>query len=431
MIIWRILAPAVCLFLTVPLIASAIDLSGQSRTFLQSREGVDGTNYLPLYEYLDLKAANIGNEAVSFHFGGWGRYDLRNEEFGSRSTGDLQYAYLDIRRSQANSFLRLGRVLVNEGVAAAQVDGAYARTDLKGGFTVAAYGGLPVETDGDTRSGDSVYGGRVGQGIPGIYTLGISYLKEKNNSADFREEEGIDLWVRPFSKMTVQGMSSYNALSKSWMQHQYYLLFGPFGKLSLNAEASKVYYKEYFAATTMSAFTSPNIDPNETVTTLGGSADYAFTPSLSLGIDFKNYDYAQANNTAKYYGGRLTYASAAFGAGLALHRMDGPTAPLQYDDQRLYVTKKFSNMDITLDALHVAYQQEINGVSDAYTLAAAAGYTFSPKARVVADVEYAKNPQFDKDVRGMLTFVYGFDAKYGSAAKAKPAATGTPGGKKP
>ena len=431
MIIWRILAPAACLLLSLPVIASAVDLSGQSRTYLQSRQGADGTNYLPLYEYLDLRAANIGSDAVSFHFGGWGRYDLRTEEFGSRSTGDLQYAYLDIRKSQANSFLRLGRVLVNEGVAASQIDGAYARTDLKGGFTIAAYGGLPVETDGDTRSGDSVYGGRISQGMPGIYTVGVSYLQEKNNSSDFRKEEGIDLWLRPFGKMTVQGTSFYNALSKGWMQHQYYLLFGPFGKLRLNVEASKVYYKEYFAATTMSAFTSPNIDPQETVTTLGGSADYAFTPALSAGIDYKNYDYAQAGNTAKYYGARLTYATAGVGAGLALHRMDGPTAQLQYDDQRIYVTKQFSKTDITLDILHVAYQQEINGISDAYSLTAAAGYALTPKARVVADVEYAKNPQFDKDVRGMLTFVYAFDAKIGGAAKTAPAATGTPGGKKP
>src|SRR5512143_2568203 len=176
MIIWRILAPTACILLTLPFVASAVDLSGQSRTYLQSRQGADGTGYLPLYEYLDLKATNIGNDAVSFHFGGWGRYDPRNEEFGSRSTGDLQYAYLDIRKSQANTFLRLGRVLVNEGVAASQIDGAYARTDLRGGFTVAAYGGLPVETDGDTRSGDSVYGGRISHGMPGIYTVGVSYL---------------------------------------------------------------------------------------------------------------------------------------------------------------------------------------------------------------------------------------------------------------
>ena len=431
MIIWRILAPAACILLTLPFVASAVDLSGQSRTYLQSRQGFDGTDYLPLYEYLDLRATNIGNEAVSFHFGGWGRYDLRSEEFGSRSTGDLQYAYLDIRKTQANTFLRLGRVLVNEGVAASQIDGAYARTDLKGGFTVAAYGGLPVETDGDTRSGDSVYGGRVSQGLPGVYTVGISYLLEKNNSSDFRKEEGIDVWVRPFSKMTVQGTSFYNALSKGWMQHQYYLLFGPFGNLRLNVEASKVYYKEYFAATTLSAFAFPSIDPNETVTTLGGSADYAFTPSLSAGFDLKNYDYDLANNTAKYYGVRLLYANPGVGAGLAIHRMDGPTDQLQYDEQRVYVTKKFSKADITLDVLRVAYQQEINGVKDAYTTTAAAGYTLSPKARLVADIEYSKNPQYDKDVRGMLTFVYTFDAKLGSTGKTAPAKSGTPGSKKP
>ncbi len=421
------IAASLILLLSTATVAPAMDLAGQSRTYLQYRQGFDGTRFLPLYEYLDLQTTNIGDESVSFQFGGWYRYDLKDVPTEDRTSGDLQYAYLDLRKKQANAFLRLGRVLVNEGVANEQVDGAYARTDLRGGFTVAAYGGIPVETSGDTRSGDSVYGGRISHGVPGIYALGVSYLQEKNNSTDFRKEEGVDLWLQPFSKMTVQGMSSYNAQDKAWMQHRYYVLFGPFGGLRLTGEASKVYYKEYFAATTLSAFTATGlasslIDPNETVTALGGSADYSITPPLPIGVDYKNYDYAKANDSAKYYGGRLTSAAAGFGFGLAAHRMDGPTERLQYDDQRVYVTKKISLMDLTLDLLHLKYKQPINGVDNAYSGTAAAGIDLSPKTRLVADVEYGKNPDFDKDVRGMLTFVYRFDTASKPKAKKTAAA---------
>ena len=424
--LWSV-ALSLFFLLSVSFTASAFDLSGQSRTYLQSRQDVDGTRYMPLYEYLSFRTDSASANTVSFSFGGWYRYDLRDEAFGKKSAGDLQYAYVTIRKEKGNTMLNLGRLVVNEGVASEQIDGGYARTDLKGGLTIAAYGGSPVETAGDTRSGDSVYGGRVSQGVTGLYTLGVSYLQEKNDGKDVRKEEGIDLWLKPFGKMDILGRSTYNALSKAWMQHQYNVLFGPFGNLRLSAEASRVYYKEYFTVSTLSAFDFPNIDPNETVTTLGGSADYAFTTSVSAGVDFKNYDYAVAGTTAKYYGARLAYASGGGGAGLAVHRMDGPTDRLQYDEQRLYGVKKISKIDLTLDLMHVGYQQAINGVNNAYTTSGAVGYALSSKARIVADIEYGKNPDFDRDVRSMLTFVYTFDAKLGGTdAKTRTAGAGKP-----
>jgi hypothetical protein len=126
------------------------------------------------------------------------------------------------------------------------------------------------------------------------------------------------------------------------------------------------------------------------------------------------------------------YTATGFGAGLALHRMKGPSDSLRYDDQRVYVFKKIAKADMTLDFLHVAYEQPVNGISDAYTGTAAAGYTLSPKARIVADVEYVTNPEVIREVRGMLNLVYDFDAKLGGAAKTSPSAgAAKPGKKKP
>ena len=100
-----------------------------------------------------------------------------------------------------------------------------------------------LETDPDTRSGDSVYGGRIAHSVAGIYSIGASYLKEKNDSKDFRKEEGFDVWLRPLSKIELMGTSTYNAESKNWMQHQYHAALGPFAWLRLNADASKTWYK--------------------------------------------------------------------------------------------------------------------------------------------------------------------------------------------
>jgi hypothetical protein len=267
----------------------------------------------------------------------------------------------------------------------------------------------------------------------------MSYLKEKNDGKDFRKEEGLDLWFRPLSKLEFMGSSSYNAETKNWMQHQYHAVVGPIAWFRLNLDASKTWYKEYFSAVNntqsmlMSAFSFTNIDPNEIVTMTGGSIAITIGGPITVVVDYRNYDYQVLNGSATYAGGSVVYTGAGFGAGAAMHRMNGPSDDLRYDDQRVYVFKKVAKADMTLDLLHVSYKQPVNSVSDAYTGTAAAGYTFSPKARIIADVEYVTNPDVTREVRGMLNFVYNFEATLGGAAKTTTPPTGAtnPGGKKP
>ncbi len=415
----RLLRTSVAVLLTLffPLIASSMDLSGQSRTYLLSRETVESKHLLPLYEYLDFKAESSTGEA-SFNFGGWARQDLMNESSNARTNNDLQYAYLSFRKKTGNAALSIGRVRVHGGVASELVDGVYGRSDLKGGFSIAVYGGSPVVestvTSGATltipatgsQKADSIYGGRVSHGIPGLYTIGLSFLNEKDHNTAFRREEGVDLWFRPFNKLELQGLSSYNDISRNWMQHNYYLTIGPFGGFRLIGAGSMTSYKDYFTGSTISAFTFPSINPDETVTTTGGSLEYAVTSSLIVIVDYKNFNYKIIEGNADYYGGKMSYAGSSFGAGLSVHRMNGDSDRFRYDEQSLYLSKPIGKADISLQAMRVAYSQEINGVKDAYNVAGAAGYSFTPKARMVADVEYAKNPDFNSDVRGTLTFVY-------------------------
>jgi hypothetical protein len=123
------------------------------------------------------------------------------------------------------------------------------------------------------------------------------------------------------------------------------------------------------------------------------------------------------NGTAAYLGGSVAYAGKGMGAGAGLHRMDGPTVDLQYDEQRVYVFMKTSKVDVTLDAMHIAYDQAINNETDAWNVSAALGYAFTPKFRVVADAEYATNPDFNSDVRGMLSILYSFDFPLGTRSQ--------------
>ncbi|HXY53530.1 MAG TPA: hypothetical protein VEM40_02535 [Nitrospirota bacterium] len=428
----RIVRPSlsVLLVLFFSSVASAVEFSGQSNSYLFSRETSDSTRQLPFYEYLNFKAEDLGSPSISIHFGGWYRYDFQDETFGVKSSSDLQYAYLSLKRDTGNTFLNLGRLYVNEGTSSEIIDGAYGRTDFMGGFTVAAFGGHPVSPQGTivnatgggpvppgsaTRSDGSLYGGRISQGIYGLYRVGFTYLLEKNSGTDFRKEEGLDLWLRPVDKVELAGTSLYNAITSDWAQHNYCLTLGPFSIVTFRTIYTYVSYKDYFTAATTTAFKLDPaiINPQETVSSIGEEVSFSLGKAI-LSADYKRYSYDIAGD-ASYYGGRITYAGAHnVAAGLSVHRMDGQTDTLKYDEYRLYGSKKFDTIDIAIDLLTVSYDVEINGVKNAYSASLAGGYALSAKARLAADVEYEKDPFYNRNVTGLLKFVYNFDVRTGA-----------------
>ncbi|HTP04440.1 MAG TPA: hypothetical protein VMM54_04715, partial [Nitrospirota bacterium] len=273
------------LVLLMPFSSLAASITGDSNTYLQSKETADGQKILGVYEYLDFAIQNLGNESISFHTGGWLRYDLKGEEFDNKTSNDLQYSYLSFKSKTDNAIVNLGRVMVFEGVAAERVDGLYARTDLKGNFGISAFGGVPVETEINEPGNNLIYGAHLTHQLPGLYKIGLSYLKEEKNSEDFRKEEGIDLWIHPINKVDISGRSNYNAITKGWMENTYNLILGPFDKFRFTTEASWINYKDYFTGATSSAFMFPTggiLDPNEKVRRLGEDVAYALTDKMSI-----------------------------------------------------------------------------------------------------------------------------------------------------
>ena len=404
------------LVMLMPFSSLAASITGDSNTYVQSRETADGQKILGAYEYLDFAIQNLGDETISFHTGGWLRYDLKGEEFDKKTAEDLQYSYLSFKGKTDNTIVNLGRVMVFEGVAAERVDGLYARTDLKGNFGISGFGGVPVETEINEPGNNLIYGAHLTHQIPGLYRIGVSYLKEEKNSADFRKEEGLDLWIHPINKVDIIGRSNYNAITKGWMENTYNLVLGPFDKLRFTTEASWINYEDYFTGATSSAFSfQPGIiDPNEKVRILGEEVAYALTDKISISVDYKAYEY-EVSGSAKYCGGNIRYTVAASGgAGLSLHRMDGESDPLKYTEYRVYGYKKIDKINLTLDVLDVNYDSSINGVSNAYSVSAAAQYDFIEHWTLGADVEYSKNPDFDKDVRVFLKAIYHFDIGSGT-----------------
>ncbi len=406
---------AILISLGLAAVCPAVTLDGTSRSYLQARESTGGTGFLPGFEYLDLVARDVGSEEISAHFGGWGRYDFR-EETGDT---DVQYAFLSYKRKYDNSVVNAGRVLVFEGVANAErVDGLYARTDLTGGFGISAFGGKPAEVGIETPGNNIIYGARIFYQQPNLYGIGISTLKEEKNSDSFRNEQGIDLWYRPRNKIELLGRSSYNSLEDDWTEHSYNLILGPFDKIKLNTELAYYDYDDFLRTVSTSAlsFTSGIFNFSDTAKIIGEEVSYSASDKLTVHVNVRSFRYNIAGD-AWSYGARANYSEGREkAAGISVHRVSGDEERLRYIQYRLYAAQTIGRMNVAVDLIDLTFDENIGGTDNSYSATIAALYALTESLRAGADLEYQKNPFFDREVKAFAKILYTFGAKAGGGA---------------
>lgn len=391
--------------------ANAFTVSGDSTTILRLRESTDGDRLFPLYEYLHLSGSEAGKQGtLSFQLGGWGRVDLGDRSTDERADGALQYGFLSYQANRNNLQFNAGRQFVVEGVAADRLDGLYLRSDLAAGFTAAAFVGSPVVTEPNFDGGALIYGGRVAHAVPKYYSIGLSALRNQTGGDGLREEQGMDLWLHPMQQVDITGRSSYNSLTSGWMEHAYTASYTPTETLRLGLSLQQINYSDYFYHVTTSALSLTNgvLVPGEELLNFGGSIGFVPATGLGISAEYNRYQYDIAGS-ANYYGARASFSTpTAFAAGVSFHRMDGSTARLEYNQYRAWATQKFGPADVTLDFFDVDFDSSINGTSNTYSLAAAAGYDFNRSLRVTADLDYLRSADFDHELRGLVKVSYAF-----------------------
>ena len=404
------------LFWSTPLMASDFSLSGEANTIFRMRTTVDKKNLYPAYEYLRLNMDDNRSDGtgVSFYLGAWGRGDLGDKSTSTNPDGDLQYAYLTYRAPKNNAVASIGRQLISEGVSADRIDGLYLRSDFDYGFGASAFFGNSVMTAPNFSGGALIYGGRLFQADKKYYTIGLSALKsEKEDSSRYREEEGLDLWVRPLNNVDVTGRSAYNSITDGWMEHSYAVSYAPLTTLTFAADFSHINFKDYLFNLTTAALSmvNPVWNGNEKQTAVGTSASFTGIKNLTVAADYKFYSYDQSGD-ASYFGGKASYSfPEALVVGASLHRMEGYVDKLRYVETRVFASKKISHADLTIDAINVNYDRDIDGIKNTYTVTAAAGYEVNRKLKLGADIEYSRNPDFNNEVRGLVKAIYTFDTR--------------------
>ena len=374
---------------------------------------------VPGYEYLQVDAGSLKDKGLSFHAYGWGRVDFADSGYyDSQSDGELLYGYLEYANALNNFDLKVGRQYIFEGIGNQSVDGARVAFDLSPYFTVSAYGGQPVSLDSEQgRSGDSTFGGRIGNHFGSLYNLGVSYKVVNNNGTEQEQKLGVDLnAVLPFGA-TLSGFSAYNLRTDGWGEHSYELRFSV-ADFDFRPFFSRFNYEDYFGTGVNSA--NPFLllaDTNQTLTSYGTDILWRKIENWDMGVKFKGYHYDEGDTDATYYyAGLLTWHGEGLTqVGGELGRMDGDLDRDRYLLARAYfycdqVGKALPFKFVTGDLVYAYYDQDIYNEDSSVFVSLGVGSNFlKDKLQLKLSGDYSADPYFDNDLRGLLSARYTFD----------------------
>jgi len=437
---------------------AATDISLESRTYVPAH-GTDGeSTHVLLYEYLTFNAEDLVQPGVYLRVGGWGRTDLADETFGRTSNSELQYAFVGWRAPQLNAEARVGRVSLTSGVARHEVfDGLLLGSDLPAGFDVTFFGGVPVEVSEESRSKDTLYGGRISQGRAGLYRIGVSYLKEQNAGDDAREEAGADLFLAPLPLVELTGTSFYNLIVEKWARHDYRLVLGQFAqRVRLTATWAKTDYTAYFqepmnhamlpiedekrdrlggevevvlgqfaqrvrltatwAKTDYTAYFQEPMNhamlpiEDEKRDRLGGEVEVVLGLGFLVTGEYVSYRVPGEGSDGSAYGARLDWTGPVATAGAGYRKVDGEAMEDRYWELSAQATTAFGPTRVSAGAEHLAYEVEINGKKTATTGKLALSYAVSKSIEFSASGEYGQTPEYDREVKGLFAMTWRYDA---------------------
>jgi hypothetical protein len=418
------LLAGLALVVGLPATLPAVEINVQSDTLLRGMSrtigGVEDQAVTPGYEYLRIDAGQLAGNGFSFHSYGWGRYDFAdNGYFKDNDDGELLYGYFQYADRENGIDVRLGRQNVFSGVSSDAVDGLQISGDMGYGFEVSVYGGQPVgfsSTDGSNRSGDSVYGGRLGYQQSQLGGIGISGKVLENESIVAEKSLGLDLALFLPGKVSAYGFSTRNLESKGWAEHSYEVRI-PYQSFSFRPYFGQYDYEHYFGTgvNTVNPFRVLALNA-EKLRVIGLDSTWKYSDSLDFGVKLKGNDYDRMNSSQYASGLATWHGEELTQVGLEIGYMNG-----DLDRQKYLLTRLFGYLDglsgfgvgfISGDLVWARYDQPIYGRDNSLFVSLGTGRTFLDNAlELKLSGDYSRDPYFDSDVRGMLALTYRFAHK--------------------
>lgn len=416
------LLAGLALIVGMPATLPAAEFRIQSDTLIRgmerdTRTGKDQT-VAPGYEYLQIDAGQLNEKGVSFHTYGWGRFDFAdNQYFEDQSDGELLYGYLQYADPATGLDLRVGRQNIAAGVGNDAIDGLQVSGDLGQWLVASAYGGQPVgfaSTNG--RTGDSIYGGRLGVHQGQYGEIGASYKILDNDDITAEETLGMDLALFLPADISLYGFSSRNLENKGWAEHSYEMRI-PFKAVRFRPYVGQYDYEHYFGTgvNTVNPFRVLAVNGEE-LRVIGLDTTVKYSDALDLGVKIKGNDYDRKNGS-EYASGLVTWHAANLtSVGVEVGYMNG-----DLDKQKYLLTRVFGYLDdlsgagvgfISGDLIWAHYDQSINGRDNSLFVSLGTGRAFFDDAlEVKLSGDYSRDPYFNSDVRGLLAITYRYDHK--------------------
>jgi len=413
--------------------------------------GFDKSTYTPATQYLGIDATKLGSDKLSLHLFGWGRTDLGDASRfdGSKSGGYLNYGYVDYRFDQANAEIKAGRFTVNQTTGFEQVDGVSARTDLRGGFSVSAFGGKPVyfktvdprsKTDYEFQR-DFIFGTRFAWRMPKMGEIGLSYLQDGTKAAkdldvpspvDYtRKQLGVDVRITPISMFDFRGRTVFDVAShadqapgtrdrSNIAEHDYTATVKVSEQVTVTGNYAERNFFAYFAGTNLPSLFRQ--DDNDMFRGWGGSVTWNTPWSIQMVGDFRHM-HRETYGDSTRLGGELRWANSekTLMAGAAGHYVNAaktlfvdaaaPYRSLKHAEARAWVMTTKGKFTASLDGILQRYSEAnpyLAGLTNVYEVVGSLGYQATTNVKVSGDLSHGTTPVAKNETRGLLRAEYRF-----------------------
>jgi hypothetical protein len=423
----------------------------------QETPGFDKATYTPATQFLGIDATKLGSDALSLHLYGWGLADLADQSSAmGKSGGYLTYGYLQYQFPQANAEIKAGRFMINQGGGIEHVDGVSARADLRGGFTISAFGGRPVrftsvlepEAKNDYEfQRDFIFGTRLGYRIPKAGEIGISYLQDGSTAAkdlpipspvDYsRRQVGVDIKLAPSAMFDFSGRTLFDVAShpdtpvgleqpSKIAEHDYNLAVKISNSVSVTGAYTERNFFAYYAGSNFKSLF--NQDEKGKFRAMGGSVIVGSAASVEVVADFRR-THRDSYGDANRFGAdvRWNLSSQKILSGFGYHKVSADDAPvkgtlaplngLSHSELRAWTMIQKGLLSASLDGIFYNFDDKtntnLNGQSSIYQVVGSLGYQATPNLKISGDLSYGDDSLFKKQVMGLLRVEYRFTSKGG------------------
>jgi hypothetical protein len=375
-----------------------------------------------------------------------------------KSRGYVSAGYLQYRFDQANAEVKAGRFSVNQGGGVENVDGVFARTDLRGGFAISAFGGKPVlyravdpisQRDYKYQS-DIIFGTRFSYRIPKMGELGLSYLQDgtkpaqdltQPSVADFtRKQIGFDVALTPIAIVNFNGRTIFDIAKHPDVpagtenpsriaEHDYSASVKVVENVSIAGGFVERNFRAYYAGTNLPSL----FDQNEKgkFSAYNGAVNWGVNPDLRVVADYRHTKreiYGDANR----FGAEVRYNFTAWKiqSGAGLHRVNAAdevapsllgvsTFGLSYTEFRGWAMWDGGFYFASADGIYQKFADKNNPnlyrKGWAAEAVASAGIRPSHSLKVSADLVVSSNAYDKKDFAGLVRVEYRFSTVKGGS----------------